>query len=290
MGYTRIDPDLRAAKPRILRPTVPTVARYALDGPVLPTVQATLIVAESMRRALMSRYRKGMELERYGRLYTPNAERFCSQMFSGKDESGPLRDDHAHAFYLPTDDDGDGRLDHVTVYASAGFHRAEVRAIDTLRYLKCGDLELSLLLVGLGSPAEFQHTRALSNSAVWVSATPFLVTRHLKRRGRKRDPREFFDSPSGGVEFVEHVLREELARRGSFPELMQIDHLDRTVDRPPLRAIQFQLNRRYKRGDIGASRPRGLFRIRFLQPVDGPVVLGHSCHFGLGLFLPEGDQ
>ena len=53
-----------------------------------------------------------------------------------------------------------------------------------------------------------------------------------------------------------------------------------------LRSIQFRLNRR-KSGDDGASRPRGLFRLRFPRPVAGPIALGHSCHFGLGLFVPE---
>jgi hypothetical protein len=24
--------------------------------------------------------------------------------------------------------------------------------------------------------------------------------------------------------------------------------------------------------------------------VPGPLVLGHSCHFGLGLFVPAGDE
>ena len=42
-----------------------------------------------------------------------------------------------------------------------------------------------------------------------------------------------------------------------------------------------------KPGDDGACRPRGLFRLRFPKPVAGPIALGHSCHFGLGLFLPE---
>ena len=26
----------------------------------------------------------------------------------------------------------------------------------------------------------------------------------------------------------------------------------------------------------------------FTAPVTGPIAVGHSCHFGLGLFLPAG--
>jgi CRISPR-associated protein Csb2 len=265
-----------------------TIARYSLDGPVLPPTQATLIVAEAVRRALMSRYRTLKEIEKYGKTDPPNAERFVSAVFSGKDERGaPLRGEHAHAFYLPTDDDGDGRLDHVTVFASPdGFSRDEVRAIDSLRWLKCGDLDLSLLLVGLGQETDFHHTRLFGNSTVWSSATPFVVTRHVKRRGRKRDPRSFFETPEGKTEFVMHVLREELARRGLLQAGMEIEPLDHVGEHPSLRALQYRLERQ-KPGDDGASRPRGLFRIRFPQPVSGPIALGHSCHYGLGLFLPE---
>jgi CRISPR-associated protein Csb2 len=269
--------------------TLLSVARYTLDGPVLPPVGQSLPVAEAIRRALMSRYRKLKEIEKYGRTDPPNAERFASVVFSGKDERGvPLHDEHAHAFYLPTDDDGDGRLDHVTVYASpGGFTRDEVRAIDSLRWLKCADLDLSLLLVGLGQVADFRHTPILGNSTVWTSATPFIVTRHAKRRGQKRDPPSFFEAPDGRAEFVMQVLREELARRGLLQDETEIEPLDHVGERPSLRPLQFRLER-HKTGDDGASRPRGLFRIRFPQLVSGPVALGHSCHFGLGLFLlPE---
>lgn len=29
------------------------------------------------------------------------------------------------------------------------------------------------------------------------------------------------------------------------------------------------------------------FRLTFRHPVRGPLALGHSCHFGLGLFVPD---
>ncbi len=264
-----------------------TTARYQLQGPILPPVQATLPLAEAARRALMSRFRRLKEFERYGNNVPPDAERFASPVFSGKDEQGsPARGDHGHAFYLPTDEDGDGRLDHLTVFAQGGFPRDEVRALDAFRWLKCGDLELSLLLVGLGQQAEFRHTPMFAAANTWVSATPFLVTRHIKRRGQKRDPREFFETPGGRSAFVKHVLHEELARRGLGAEGVEIETLE-AVDAPGRpRPVEFCLRRR-KPGDDGENRPRGLFRLRFPAPVSGPIALGHSCHFGLGLFLPD---
>ena len=31
------------------------------------------------------------------------------------------------------------------------------------------------------------------------------------------------------------------------------------------------------------------FKIEFENPVAGPIAIGYGSHFGLGLFVPEGD-
>ncbi len=268
--------------------TRPTVARFAVDATVLPLVQDVLPLAEQTRRALMSRYQYLKRRGKYGRVIPPDAESYNAPVFSGKDASGqPLRDDHRHAFYLPADEDGDGRIDHITVFAPCGFGSddpVEVQAIGTLRRLSFGEGELSLLLLGLGTWDGITGSRLLGPSTVWESATPFVVTRHLKRRGRKRDPREWFEGEEGQAAFVAQVLREELERRGlKSAEIVPLD----SIGAPHLRPLQFRLFRR-KRGDEGGQRPRGAFRLRFPAPVTGPIAVGHSCHFGLGLFLPAG--
>jgi CRISPR-associated protein Csb2 len=51
------------------------------------------------------------------------------------------------------------------------------------------------------------------------------------------------------------------------------------------RTIQFKRFRR-KRGDDGGRRLAGAFRLTFPDPVRGPIALGWSSHFGMGLFLP----
>lgn len=42
-----------------------------------------------------------------------------------------------------------------------------------------------------------------------------------------------------------------------------------------------------KLDDGGGRRLAGAFRIEFPTEVSGPIALGHSSHFGLGLFMPE---
>ncbi len=36
----------------------------------------------------------------------------------------------------------------------------------------------------------------------------------------------------------------------------------------------------------GARRLAGAFRLTFARPVRGPIALGWSSHFGMGLFVP----
>jgi CRISPR-associated protein Csb2 len=277
-----------------------------LDGPVLPLVTDTVHVAEAFRRAIMSQYQRHRHRRKYGHAKKPYQELFRSEVFSGKDLDGFTLRQHRHAFYLPTAEGSDPRrITHVTVCiagipavdreegsdlrritrvtaSAARFGPDELAALYALRALKLDDEdpELRVQVIGLGDRKEIRAP-LLGESSVWVSATPFVVTRHLKRRGRKRDPREFFEAADGRMQFVKQNLREELERRGLLQEGMEIDQLEHRYD---LRPLQFRLCRT-KPGDDGASRPRGLFRLRFPSPVVGPIALGHSCHFGLGLFV-----
>jgi hypothetical protein len=140
----------------------PTVARFRLDGSVRPLVTDTLRVAEALRNALMSHFRRWCRrhpawAEPFRRTDPPG--QFASATLSGKDLSGALRKDHRHAFYLPTADADDGRwLSHITVTASEGFGRGEVAALNGIRTLKLAEesAELRVQLVGLGDRQDFR--------------------------------------------------------------------------------------------------------------------------------------
>ena len=128
-------------------------ARYALDvarGLVpLPLVANTLPLAEQARRSLLSRCRKAA-IDRDRSLIDSEVGPLSPALW-GKEPDGRPRVGHQHAFFLPTDEDGDGRLDHLTVVAAMGFNALECRAIDQLRCLLPGEGDpLRLLLVGLG--------------------------------------------------------------------------------------------------------------------------------------------
>jgi CRISPR-associated protein Csb2 len=207
-----------------------------------------------------------------------------SPAFWGKDDDGRPQVGHRHAFFLPTDEDDDGHVDHLTVYAPMAFSALECRALDRLRELRLPDRDpLRLLLTGLGKPADFRCPLT-EKSRTWVSATPFVVTRYPKLRGTKRDRPEDYATPRA---FARHNLEQELRRRPDLPEVVSIEN-EEAIGRQRLRPIQFK-RFRGKSGDDGGRRPAGGFRVTFAEPIAGPLCLGHSCHFGLGLFLPSAD-
>ena len=262
----------------------PTIVRFLLDGPVLPLVSDTLAVVEAFRTALMGQFQRSCHRQKFGHARRPYQERFWSEVLSGKDADGQSLQQHRHAFYLPTAEGSDPRrITHVTVAAAGGFGPSEVAACNALRRLKSEDEspELRVQLVGLGNPQDFR-ARLLDEASVWVSATPFVVTRYPKTRGTKRDRPEDYASPGA---FVRHVLRQELQRRSDLPPVASIVE-EESLGVPGLRALQFRRSRK-KQGDDGGRRPTGVFRLTFTAPVRGPLCLGHSCHFGLGLFVPS---
>ncbi len=285
-------------RPRVSSQPRPQVIRFALDSSVLPLSTHTLPVAEAARRNLMGIL--GRQLERI------QGSRGNSGVFSGKSDAGVIATGHGHTFYLPTDEDNDGRLDHLTLVASDGFGPDELRAIDSIREIKSREREesghpLRVLLLGIGSLADYHSAQdrsvrhgPLGPSCEWVSTTPFLAQRHPKKSGTKRDPAEWVNSPET---FVTAMLREELRRLiERHPQLVDVDLgsieiealLENGVFRlgpQKRRPIEFKRFRQ-KHDDDGGRRLSGSFRVTFPKSIQGPIALGHSSHFGLGLFVP----
>lgn len=270
------------SRPAVPGDRLPTVARFALAGAVLPRFTEAVSLGERIREALMS-HAKWVEEGSEGAL----------ALLSGRSGDGtPLDDDHSHASYLPADDDGDGRIDHITVFAPAGFTRPAQLTMGRLRKLwGTGGHDIFVVLVGLGRPEDYGgfdvlggRTPQLAASRVWVSRTPFMLTRHPKTY---RDGRPKLGPDGRQIDGPEAQLRAELARRG-HPGPVSVELVrETTVGGKELRWLEFRRQRR-----SGGGKPSSLtgygFRLTFDQPVRGPIALGYGCHFGLGQFVGEG--
>ena len=215
-----------------------------------------------------------------------------SEKLSGKDASGnPLLGEHRHAFYLPTDEDGDGRLDHLTVWTPGGLNEREFRAVVSVEELNPGrgrgPVRLSYL--AHGKEDDFSGvSRLFGESRRWRSLTPYVLPRHVKFRGPRdgNERRRMVDGPE------DQIRREVELRYRDGPRLRNVEIVQIGEIIPPMRGGRFNGFRpfeffRYRR-DGGGSNGGGAFNfaLEFESQVLGPVALGFACHYGLGLFVP----
>ncbi|MDR3634053.1 MAG: type I-U CRISPR-associated protein Csb2 [Isosphaeraceae bacterium] len=275
--YWRRSDSLQVGVPQQTRPqdvkpvTTMLLALTTSSGSrsALPPCPRTLPQAELFHRAIVGRVGRGEEVH-------------CPEL-TGRDEEGrPLRLRHRHAHTLPVDLDGDGHLDHLIVYAPMGLGEAAQRAIRTLRrtWTKGGVGELQLALAGSGSletlrslpdPLNRSIGELLGPSGgarVWVSATPFVPPRFLKRRGANT---------------LLGQINAELASRGLPP----VEQLDELPHNPATLALRHYVRSRRHGGtpppiDVGYA-----LQLQFAEPIHGPITLGYSSHFGLGLFIAK---
>lgn len=251
------------------RTTPPVVAMLlSLTSPsgnrsALPQCSRALPQAELFHRAIVGRVGHGRQTD-------------CPEL-TGRDAEGrPLKHCHRHAHVLPVDLDDDGHLDHVIVYAPMGLREPAQRAIRTLRrtWTKGGVGELQVAVAGRGDldalrslPDPLRRRMeallgAREGSHIWVSATPFVPPRFIKPRGSNT---------------LAGQINAELASRG-LPPLADFDVLPTTL------AMRHFVRRRQRGGDPPPVDVGFALRLRFSEPIRGPLSLGYASHFGLGLF------
>lgn len=251
------------------QPRVVTVVRYRLSGTALPRLEDTLWVGETARRCL-----QGV----FGRLHAGEA----SPVLSGRAPDGSVMAGHRHCFYLPSDEDGDGKIDHLTLFARGrqgvdgedeGFHVDDLAALKAFMAMRnLGNKpDLHLTLEGLGETGKLKEIPLLGPTRIWRSITPFVPPRHQKFRGTQRE-----NPPD--------QLRAELERRG-LPAALAVQPLSQFfVSGRVLPWTDFHLQRLSGQGSRGQGFTYG-FELEFAEAVSGPLALGYGCHFGLGLFV-----
>ena len=262
---------------------LPTVARFLLAGRPLPRIEDSVRIGELMRRASLAQF--GWRSDESTGRSIPNAP----QEISGRGADGkPLKNPyHTHAFWLPEDADGDGRIDHVSVFIASGMNDRVQSALDRVTRLwlqprqrrKDGESdsgsvkEWRLALEGFGKPADFADgAHIFAKSDRWTTVTPFLASGHLKRAGYPGE------------------VRRLLKRRGIGVTDIKIRELDTIrVGGRERRAIHFHRFRSRGR-EVQTDSAGALLRIVFPNEIEGPLAIGYGSHFGLGLFAASGGH
>lgn len=262
---------------------LPTVARFLLAGRPLPRIEDAVRIGELMRQAALAQF--GWRRDEAAGRPIPLAP----WEISGRDAAGrPLKDpSHRHAFWLPEDADGDGWIDHVSVFIAGGISRGVQARLDRITRLWLAPKQRSeevdaepgavnewrLALEGFGRPADFAGgARIFGVSKRWRSVTPFLASGHLKVAGYPGE------------------VRRLLQRRGLDPSGVEVTKRRViNVGGTPRRAIHFHRFRSRGR-EMQPDAAGALLDITLSEVIKGPLAIGYGSHFGLGLFAAEQDD
>jgi CRISPR-associated protein Csb2 len=187
-----------------------------------------------------------------------------SFLFSGRCADGTPDSDHAHAFYLPEVDDEGTIMGLRIVSPLAPFSLEEMRALRSVVTVTWAgpSARANLMLM------EEQDTSVLRVASSWESTTPYVPPRAFHQDKPRLTP--------------ERQLADEL-RRDLGGAVDVVGATCTPVGKVPVRSAP---NR-------GTSEPASIvarigYKARFQtsRPICGPILLGHSAHFGLGQFRP----
>jgi len=250
--------------PRRLRSDTNIVARYlefSLQCRIPVPAKHVVSIAELFRNAAIS------------------AHQDPSYALSGHDRPADLDIGHHHAFYLPQIDASGQKLFKLLVWCAYGFTRREVNALMAVGALRWAGGRFP------ARPVLLQVQRDLPTSPLaktWQSVTPFVPPRYWYRKkvadGRVREP----DSP-------ENQLRQNLAENGVEAAPASVSRI--RMGDAEWEICKVHLAKQAMRTKSEPDRRVGVFlRVEFAEPVRMPFPsFGHSCHFGLGQFVPSGD-
>ncbi len=231
---------------------LPTIARVQLVGKPLPKMENALKIGETFRRALISTLDKRMNRE-------------VPPLVSG--HGLPKENRHGHAYFLPEDANGDGRIDHLLLHIPEGIPRLVLIALERMGELWVdGGTKWRVITVSSGNKAG----NLCAKSRVWQSVTPYL--------------HPWFKKKKFGLE--EQVQRECRLRSLPMPKIEILETIQTGYGKRPVRPLQFHRFRN-RRGLVQPDTRGNFLRLVFEEPMEGPLALGFGCHFGLGLFHPK---
>jgi CRISPR-associated protein Csb2 len=239
----------------------PSLHLFSVDPAIAPLASAGEAVARALRRAVMAR----ADAQWRSRYAGGRGGEALPLLFTGHEPDGqPARSGrHEHLFFLAEDADGDGRIDRLAVIAPHRVDRSPEsdpeKQRELARHLRLLDRALAgLALLRAGRAGVLRLSRiadtpgdqdgVFGRARVWVSRTPYRLTRHPRRTSVE--------------EAVRLDILQECSRRG--------------LPRPAVDVLDI---------DVGPQeRAAARVRLHFRTAVEGPLLLGRGSHFGAGEF------
>ena len=217
--------------------------------------------------------------------------------------------DHQHAFYLPMSAPGDpsGFLSNLHIWCPYGFTQSEIEILLRINRLNWGSGKYPVrpVLIALAKepPGDAPFSMGRTASRLWRSASPFVPPRYFYRRDGNRLTLKTKDQPEFqlieclralGIQIAGEVRRIPLAKHqtATGQTLWDIVRAPCEEDDTFLDTVNVSAHRPGSSDTRERERRVGIFfEVEFEKPVALRIpALGHSCHFGLGLFVPVVDS
>ena len=252
--------------------------QFAIGWNVPPAARAIVRLTAKFRGAVLKELLRSLTADpKVTWSKAPLCVRKAVAEMAGKDPNGKPLEGHRHTEYLVwCEDNQPVRL--LVWRDGRPFDNCEQEALlkaasHAFSWTASGDradswkVRLIPLDRAVPPPPGFDGTAA----AVWESVTPYVPARHYLRGGKPRLR-----------ESVESQIRRELSLR-NFAEAGTV--VAERVGQPEWVAVHLPRRQKSETAFVGDRRGYRL-RLRFQAPVKGPIRLGHSSSFGLGLFRP----
>ncbi|GIW56637.1 MAG: hypothetical protein KatS3mg082_3041 [Nitrospiraceae bacterium] len=261
------------------RPRAPrNFIQFAIGWNVAPELRATIRLTSRFRGAVIRQLVAAKSNGKYQSWSkAPHDLREKVALMTGKDAGGRPLQGHQHAeFFIWYEDGAPTRL--LVWRKSVPFDEDEEGAIlgaasKALSWAAQGNADgvwkVRLVPLDRAVPPPPGFDRRLYR--IWESVTPYVPARRYLRGGRLRER-----------ETVDNQVRRELVARGWIGEGEPVQV---AFERSSWVAVHLPRGARHKRSFLG-DRQGYRLRVEFPRPVEGPLRLGHSSTFGLGLLRP----
>jgi len=149
-------------------------AVFEIRGSIRPNVVDVLPLVEQVRPTLIHNY-----------MATSHSE-----VIAGKTANGVSLKGHEHAHYFAADEDSDGRLNYMIIYALCGFDTSDVAALGQLMciFRRGNRPDVRMVLIGLGRQEKFASAPMFKPASLALSDTVFAAALCQLRREQVSAP------------------------------------------------------------------------------------------------------
>lgn len=258
-----VKPVTKRTTRKVLTPT--QIVQFAIGGRVFPILRYWLRITERFRGVALRILK-----ERNGGSYDGLS------LITGKSDDNTVLAGHQHAafFLIP---DSQAKPSRLICWRKEPFTDKEQSALNAAAETPLAwdfgsdDWKLRLVPLAVETPLP-PDKNIFGQSAAWETLTPFVPPLHIfGRNGKAKE----------GCE-IETQIKNTLSSRKLPPASVTVLSPSNT----PTHWVKIHHPHRSRAEQTNDDKRAFRIRLQFEKSVKGPIFLGHSCHFGLGLFTP----